>query len=178
MRVRSRKIGEPSRPCIRVPLLILSLFLAGCVGDEGADGASSKPERKTPEHLVTALTAVFEFVSADHDRPGSLSYRKLVRIHNQEEGRITALDLFEGDHVGEGQLMVRLEDDLLRAELDKARATKEQEKLDLARLEGLRERRAVSEDELAQARTSLAVAEAEERLLETQIGRASCRERV
>ena len=52
---------------------------------------------------------------------------------------------------------------------DKARATQEQKKLDLDRQESLRQRRAVSEDELAQARTALAVAEAEERLLETRL---------
>jgi RND family efflux transporter MFP subunit len=108
-------------------------------------------------------------VAAYHDRPGSLRFRRLVRIHSQEEGRITELTVFESDLVEADAPLVQLEDDLLRAQIDKVRATKEQKKLDLERQESLRQKRAVSEDELAQARTALAVAKAEERLLETRL---------
>jgi RND family efflux transporter MFP subunit len=126
-------------------------------------------KRPAAAHLVTAYTAELGRASAHHERPGSLRFRRLVRIYSQEEGRITELGVFEGDRVAEGDLLVQLDDDLLRAELDKARATKEQKELDLERQEGLRRKRAVSEDELAQARTALTVAQAEERLLETRL---------
>ena len=68
-----------------------------------------------------------------------------------------------------GQEVAALDRTLLQAELDKARATREQKRLDLARLEGLVKRNAVSEDEIAQARTAYTVAQAEERLLETRL---------
>ncbi|MEA3274695.1 MAG: efflux RND transporter periplasmic adaptor subunit [Pseudomonadota bacterium] len=149
-------------------LIVLIGFLSGCSGDDkGAKGPAEK--RPDSDHLVTVFTAERAAVSTHHEHPGSLRFRRLVRIYSQEEGRITELSVFEGDAVEKDQLLVRLEDDLLRAELDKVRATKEQEQLDLERLEGLLKKRAVSEDELAQARTSLAVARAEERLLETRL---------
>lgn len=149
-------------------LLFLIGVLNGCGGDDrAAKGPAEK--RQGSEHLVSVFTAAPAAVAAHHEHPGSLRFRRLVRIYSQEEGRITELSVFEGDAVEKDQLLVRLEDDLLRAELDKVRATKEQEQLDLERLEGLRKKRAVSEDELAQARTSLAVASAEERLLETRL---------
>ena len=156
-------------PCLATLVLpVLALFLAGCGSDDtGKTGARNK--RAAPDHLVTVFTAERRPVAAFHERPGSLRFRRLVRIHSQEEGRITELEVFEGDPVAEGDLLVRLEDNLLRALLDKAKATKQQKELDLQRQESLRKKRAVSEDELAQARTALAVAGAEERLLQTRL---------
>jgi RND family efflux transporter MFP subunit len=108
-------------------------------------------------------------VTGQHERPGSLRFRRLVRLFSQEEGRVTQLALFEGDQVEAGQLLVELDDELLRAEADKAIATREQKALDFQRLLGLRNRQAVSEDELAQARTALAIAQADERLLQARL---------
>jgi len=146
---------------------VLVLLLTGCGADD--KGGHARRQRPSRDHLVTVFTAERAPVAARHEHPGSLRFRRLVRIHSQEEGRIIELEVFEGDLVAQGNLLVRLEDDLLRAQLDKARATKRQKQLDLQRQEGLRSRRAVSEDELAQARTALTVAQAEERLLETRL---------
>lgn len=149
-------------------LLLAVSLLSGC-GKEGETAKTQSGQRMNPEHLVTVYTAELSAVASKHERPGSLRFRKLVRIYSQEEGRITELKVFEGDEVEADQLLVGLEDDLLRAELDKVRATKEQKRLDVERLEGLRAKRVASEDEQAQARTLLLVAEAEERLLETRL---------
>lgn len=146
-------------------LAALALVVAGCPSPE-----QGKTETRAPSaHLVTAVTAERAQVAGHHERPGSLRLRRLVRIHSQEEGRVTQLDVFEGDPVQAGQDLVRLDQTLLQAELDKTRATREQKRLDLARLEGLVKRNAVSEDEIAQARTAYTVAQAEERLLETRL---------
>jgi RND family efflux transporter MFP subunit len=146
-------------------MLVAALTLPGCPSPD-----QSKPEPRAPSaHLVTTFTAELAPVAGHHERLGSLRLRRLVRIHSQEEGRVTRLDPFEGDLVEAGQELVTLDRTLLQAELDKARATREHKRLDLARLEGLVKRNAVSEDEIAQARTALTVAQAEERLLETRI---------
>ncbi|MCB2262312.1 MAG: efflux RND transporter periplasmic adaptor subunit [Candidatus Thiosymbion ectosymbiont of Robbea hypermnestra] len=147
--------------------LTLLLLLTGCGADDTTGHAHG--QRPSRDHLVAAFTAEHDRVAAHHERPGSLRFRRLVRIHSREEGRVIELPVFEGDRIARGALLVRLEDDLLRVQLDKAHATKRQKRLDLQRQEGLRSRRAVSEDELAQARTALAVAQAEERLLETRL---------
>jgi RND family efflux transporter MFP subunit len=149
-------------------VVALGVPLSGC-GDRTGAPTEGRGERASADHLVTLITTERAPVSTGHERPGTLRHRKLVRIFSQEEGRIAALELFEGDPVRPGQLLVRIEDDLLAAELDKARATKAQKRLDLQRLEDLRQKRAAAEDEVAQARTALAVAEADERLLETRL---------
>jgi RND family efflux transporter MFP subunit len=157
--------GRRPRAALVLGTLATSLTLFGCPApDQG------KREPRAPSaHLVTAVVAERAQVTGHHERPGSLRLRRLVRIHSQEEGRVSRLDSFEGDRMEAGQEVAALDRTLLQAELDKARATREQKRLDLARLEGLVKRNAVSEDEIAQARTAYTVAQAEERLLETRL---------
>jgi RND family efflux transporter MFP subunit len=154
-----------ARAALVAGAIAAALALAGCPAQEQQ---KSEP-RTTSAHLVTTMMAERSQVAGHHERPGTLRLRRLVRIHSQEEGRVTRLGPFEGDLVAADQELVTLDRTLLQAELDKARATREQKRLDLARLEGLVKRNAVSEDEIAQARTALTVAQAEERLLETRL---------
>ncbi|HCS90833.1 MAG: efflux RND transporter periplasmic adaptor subunit [Thiohalocapsa sp. PB-PSB1] len=155
-------------------LLSIVLWFGGCGENTepnqiSATAASAGGERRPKSHLVTSITTERALVSARYERPGTLRLRRLVRIYSLEEGRITKFDLFEGDRVARDQTLMRLEDDLLRAELDKARASRDQADLELERLMSLIERRAASNAELAQARTALAIADAELRLLQTRL---------
>ena len=157
----------PRRPLTLIAALLFALLTAGC-GDTGPEkkGAAKRP---APGHLVELFPIAFEPVSTVYERTGSLRARRVVRIHNQEEGRITDLPFFEGDRVRAGEVVVRMEGDLLRAELDKAKATTLQARLDLKRLENLARKKAASEDELARARTALNIAVADQTLLETRL---------
>lgn len=146
-----------------LPALVL---LAGC-GPAPSSDVGDRP--RSQPHLVATVMLERTPVAVRHERPGTLKLRRSVRILSQEEGRIATLDRYEGDRVAAGDLLVALEDDLLRAELDKAMATRAQNALDVTRLQSLAQRRAASEDELARARTALKVAEAEERLLTTRL---------
>ncbi len=151
------------------------MLLGGCerLSGEDADTAiSTRAETKEPEprgHLVTSMVAQRAPVSTRHERPGTLKLRRIARLHSQESGRIESVDVFESDRVRAGQVLVALDDERLRAELDKTRAILAQERLDLRRFEDLAERNAASQDDLAQARTAVALAEADLRLLELRL---------
>ena len=151
-------------------LLLLWLPLFGC--DGGGDGPKEKKKRTPQAHLVEAVTVRAEPLAYRAERTGTLRARREVRVFNQEEGRIAELPLFEGDRVVAGAVMARLDETLLRAQLDKAEAQRRQAELDLKRLQGLAAKRLASEDELARARTALEVARAEEALLRTRLGYA------
>ncbi len=152
-----------------LPLLILlpTLGLNGCNDTSDKEAVGKKPKR--PPHLVEVVAVEKEPVSSAHERIGTLRSRRSVRIHNQEEGRITALPFFEGDKVEQGERLVQLDDALLRAQLDKASANSRQAKLDLKRIEGLIKKRAVSKDELSRATTALDIAHAEQRMLDIRL---------
>ncbi len=152
-------------------MVYAAVLLGGC--EQQSEGAgqtdAATPTLPSRGHLVTSILAERAPISAQHERPGTLRLRRLVRLHAREEGRVQQLDLFEGDRVSAGALLVRLDDALLRLELDKARATLAQKRIDLKRYEDLAQRDAASQDELAQARTALALAEADLSLLETRL---------
>ena len=158
------------RNALRIVGIWLTALAAGC--SPGTD--SGKPEqaekRQPKSHLVAVEKVEPKTLGLSHERSGTLKARQSVRIFNQEEGRITALPYYEGDAISQGDILVRLEDDLLKAESEKAIATSGQMRTNLQRLEKLAKRKAVSDDELARARTDLSVAEAEQRLLQTRLG--------
>ncbi|WP_241087454.1 efflux RND transporter periplasmic adaptor subunit [Candidatus Vondammii sp. HM_W22] len=155
----------------RLPVLLftglLILLLSGC-SEKPTAGPSGK-KRSGTEHLVEMVVVSPEQVSSAHERTGSLRARRIVRIHNQEEGRITSIPFFEGDAIASGDTLVRLEDAMLRAQLDKARATTRQAQLDLKRIGDLVKKRVASDDEQARARTALDVAKAEQKLLDIRL---------
>ncbi len=106
---------------------------------------------------------------------GTLEAARQIKIINQEEGRILAITVREGDRVKKGDVLIRLDDALLRAMLQKASANRRQAELDLRRLEKLNRKKLASDEQLAQARTNLELARAEEALLDTRLKRTTIR---
>jgi len=148
------------------PLAALALVaVAGC----GAE-SNSKPAPPGPRvHLVELAAAEPGRLSYTADRAGSLRAVREVRIVNQEEGRLTEVRLREGDRVRAGEVLVRYDDRILRAELDKASATLGQAELDHQRARQLMEKGFVSEDAVSRAATALEIARAQVRLLEARV---------
>jgi RND family efflux transporter MFP subunit len=156
-------------PLLQIAGIILVLALGACTQQ-----SDPKPAKKNgsprPAHLVEIHITAQEQVSSAHQRTGSLRARRTVRIHSQEEGRVVAAPLFEGDMASQDDTLIRLADDLLEAELDRAKATTRQAGVDLKRIQGLIKKRAASADELARAQTALDVALADQKLLQTRLG--------
>ena len=122
-------------------------LLAGC----GAE-TNSKPAASTPRlHLVELAKAEPGRLSYTADRAGSLRAVREVRILNQEEGRLTVVRVREGDRVRAGEVVVRYDDGILRAELDKSAATLGQAELDHQRAQQLKEKGFVSDDAVSRA---------------------------
>ncbi|MES9971523.1 MAG: efflux RND transporter periplasmic adaptor subunit [Candidatus Thiodiazotropha sp.] len=147
----------------------LCLSLTGCSQSSTETNPSQRAEDDAQAHLVAVEIIKPRTLGNIHERTGTLKPRQTVRIFNQEEGRITKLPYFEGDTVAQGDSIVTLDEELLRSEFKKAIATAKQMSLNLKRQEELAKRMAVSQDDLAQARTDLSVAEAEKRVLQTRL---------
>ncbi len=154
---------------LSLALLVLSASLCAC-SESGSTAApaAKKPERRA--HLVEITRVAPEQLAYSTERTGTLYARREVRVFNQEAGRIEAVSVYEGDAVKAGSVLLRLDDGLLRAQLQKALATRRQAESDLARVQRLAERQLVAADELSRARTTVEVAKAEELLLRTRLG--------
>ncbi len=159
-----------SRGLSLLAVLGLSFLLAACA-QEHTDAANKAPTKRAAKpHLVEVDRVTRETLGRKTIHTGTLRARRSVRVFSQEEGRITLLPHYEGDHVAQDAILMRLDEALLRAELSKTIATRHQAELDLKRLDRLMRKKLVSEDELARAKTAVEVARAEETVLRTRLG--------
>ena len=149
----------------RLTCLLLGLALiSGC-----GDSSSQKPSRKPPENLVETIFSSHHTISVKQTITGTLQAIRKVRIINQVQGLLTALPVYPGDIVKQGQVLVQLDDSLLKAEVKKAEATLNQAKVDYRRLKDLAPRNLASESEVAQARTLNDIAMADLHLKQTEL---------
>ncbi len=146
-------------------LLLLILLLAGCT-----EGETERKEKKSRSHLVQTERVTLSQEGTVRTRAGTLRASREVQIHNQEEGRITSLPFHEGDTVKEGEIVVRLDDRLLEAQLSRARTTRLQAEQDVKRLHSLYQQKLVSDEEMGRAETELESARADETILVTRLG--------
>lgn len=145
-------------------LIIIPLILAtGCE-------EKPRPTRSQPGVALVETTLVtISPLQTERIVTGSLEAETSVRLFNQEEGRIIELPYYEGDVIKQDTLLIRIDDRLLQAELNKAQANLKQAQVDVKRLKTLLAKKVVSEDELVRAQTALKLARAELNLLETRL---------
>lgn len=167
-------MNNPLRnPPARAPVaaIFATLLLISACDQPAAPHADGDPDEKPLS--VSVVTVRSEPLAQTLVRTGTLRARRSVRLHSQEEGRIEQLPVFAGDRVAAGALLVKMDDRLLRAELQKAAATRRQAEQDYARIQRLADRKLISVDELQRAQTALSVAQSEESLLTTRLGYAT-----
>lgn len=153
-------------PSLKILLLFfLSVVFGGCDNNTAPQGKKHAP---TPV-LVEVATAARQQVSRKWERSGTLIYRRLLRVYTQEQGRITTFPWFEGDNVSKGDILLTLDNELLKKELKKARATESMAARRVERLERLQKTKAASEEDLVEAQTSLQLARVEVEILNTRL---------
>jgi membrane fusion protein (multidrug efflux system) len=147
-------------------LAVSSLLMYGCSDKETAN-TGFKSQR--PAHLVEAITAQRELMAIKRERTGTLKAQQDIQIYNQEEGRITSLPFYEGDNIQAGDIVARLDDRLLKAQLTRAAALRKKAEKDKKRTQGLAKRQFISEAQMTEAETNLAVTQADEKALQTRL---------
>jgi membrane fusion protein (multidrug efflux system) len=152
---------------VLITVILLALLQVACQ-PQSETKLARKPKAK--RHLVELTTVEEDTLRMSTVYAGTLRYARTVRIFTQEEGRLTHLPWYAGDRVESGEVLLELDDRLLRAELDKIVATARQAETNLQRFERLRKKGMVAEEEYLRAQTVLEVARAERRVLETRLG--------
>ena len=131
MQVSGRQHVRRARWAI-VGALGIALVLAGFSFDfERARGASSTPalERTTP---VVVATVEHRDIPIELAGVGTVEAYNQVTVKPRINGQITELDFTEGTSVHPGQLLARLDDRLLAAQLQQARAARLRDEANLA----------------------------------------------
>ncbi len=138
--------------------LIIASLLSAC----SQNTENKHKKRGVRAQLVEAVTTERVSVASQQHVSGSLTAIQSVKIFNQEPGQIEKLPYFQGDYVTQGQIIVFIKNDKIRAILDKSKATRNQAETNLNRLSKLIKKNLTSEEEITQAQTDLALAKAEE----------------
>lgn len=147
--------------------LILALFLAS--GCEDEKNATNSRKRSAPDHYVSVSELTLTPISLQFTRTGTVDLHTRTILHSQTEGKIINIPWHEGDKVNKNATLVKLDDALLKAELNKAKAELNQALLDLKRVRNLRKSKAISDEELTRKQTELNIAKAEVDLINTRL---------
>jgi len=155
-------------------VLVISVLLLACNDSSHQNAVSANSQKKKPRvHLVETSVVDKSTSGIVKRRTGTLRASYEVKIHNQEEGRIVALPYYESDRVKKGQVIAKLDDSLLRAQLKRIQANRRKAESDLTRIKSLRKEAFLSEEELINVETELAVAKADEAVLQTRLDYAN-----
>ena len=149
--------------------LLLCQLLLSC--DNTAETSVGKHRQKQALHRVEVITVENKAVSLTQTVSGTLEAVTKIRLYNEESARIIKLPYHEGDYVKKGTLLIALDNELLKTDVAKAKATKEQKKVDLSRLKKLLPKKIATEEEVARAETELDLAIAEEKRQLTRLRR-------
>jgi membrane fusion protein (multidrug efflux system) len=153
-----------SSPQTKIICLYFMLTILSCT-----ENSADKPKRTKTTHLVEIATLSRADLGISVIRTGTLRTRREIKIFTQEEGRIAKLPYFEGDVVKKNELVARLDDKLISAQLNRAQAKRRKAAKDLKRMLDLHKRKLTSDEELAQIETELEVAQADEAVLTTRL---------
>ncbi|MBF0193525.1 MAG: efflux RND transporter periplasmic adaptor subunit [Magnetococcales bacterium] len=156
----------------RALFVFSSLFLFSITGCDLLTKPEVSKAKKSPakHHLVEVSQIKTQPLSHATQRTGTLIARGQVKVFNQEEGRIETLKVYEGDYVDKSDLLIKLDDKLLKSQLAKTVANREKAESDLERVEVLKQKKFSSAEKMIQAYTDLKVAKAEESLIRTRLG--------
>ncbi len=102
----------------RRTLVILGLSLAGIVGLVAYKSMSPKPPTRIVTSKVDRVAKLRSIVTAT----GEIRAKEFVDIQTEVAGVITEVAVREGDNVEKGDILLRIDDLQLRAEVDAARA--------------------------------------------------------
>jgi multidrug efflux system membrane fusion protein len=137
---------------IQNPLPVVALVAAGlsaaCGG--GTDAAGGRPQR--PALRVRVAPVAVQDVVYQIKSLGQIEAQDMVQVTAQVEGVASDVRFREGDRVGPGTVLLRIDPDRYRLEAERARATLEQSRAEQDRAEAdLKRREALAQNDLLSA---------------------------
>ena len=167
-----------SRTCsraARAALLVVALScLPACRKEGGAGPAGAGPHAPPPTPVEVA--AVEPQIVRDIFRAvGTVQARDAVVVASEIDGRIVELPFTEGERVGEGQVLARLDDVQIRAEVARAQALLTHARTESKRSESLVEQEILPSQARDATKADLGVAQADAALGQARLSKTVIR---
>jgi membrane fusion protein (multidrug efflux system) len=150
-------------------LTVSTAVVASCSqgGPRAGGGGFSMPPMPV-ETSVVSRERVFDRFEA----VGSIEAIEAVQVVSEIDARVVAMPFREGQPVGKGTLLARLDDAQLKADFDRAAALRDQTEATFKRVKSVVEQGAGSAQDLDDAGAALKVAEANLALARTRLAKA------
>ena len=152
-----------------MPWKMIALLCGLGIMFSGCDSQTSAKTKQPLPHLVEVITASPADIELERVRTGTLEAFQVIHIYNREEGLVQEIQPREGDQVSRDQLLIILDDQLLKAQLQRAKAVRQQAETELKRTQGLIKRNLTARSELTRRETDLVVAKADEKVISTRL---------
>lgn len=157
--------------CFSLLSAVIPAFLfVACSGKPGADSKSHQTPPVVEGYIVKPI-----HLSDALEVTGTIHPADEAMLMPEVSGKITMLNIKEGEFVSQGTLLVKLFDADLQAQVAKTRAQLATARQTVSRLEELRKVNGVSAQELDVAKTEVASLEADEALINAEISKTEIR---
>ncbi|WP_440999739.1 efflux RND transporter periplasmic adaptor subunit [Fodinibius sp. SL11] len=144
----------------------------------GISCSSTESEQPADDQPITVNTQTAEYVqgTASHRFSGTVSSDRTVNMSTKVMGRITQLDLEEGEYVSKGDVLIQIQDDNLQAQknqvessLIEAKAALQNAETNYTRIKNLYEQESATKKELDDMSTQYEMAKAKVKTLESKL---------
>ncbi|HUT01617.1 MAG TPA: efflux RND transporter periplasmic adaptor subunit [Phycisphaerae bacterium] len=162
-----------------VPKVLVGVVLLAAVGFVVVVAVLPAPANKAPAKAILPVNVqvlTVEPIPRMDDTivlPGTIEPNTVVQVAAEVAGRIEQLPSPEGRPCQAGDVLVRLNTDLLQAELDRTKARLDFDKRERVRMYDLRDRGVATDNEVDQARTQEAASQAAYDVTRAQLDRAT-----
>lgn len=182
LRILANRRGA-GRPLIVGAVAVVGLALVflltrgrgGEAAQEGGPAAAGGGPPAMPPMPVDVDTARRQSVVDAVRATGRIEAQQAIELRPDEQGRITQLLFREGQSVAAGTPLVKVDDAMLRAQAERAKADRDLASQQLERVRRLRAQNAASPADLERAEAAARSAEAGLALLELQVERTTVR---
>lgn len=146
----------------------LAVFLvAGCGKNPAATASASAQQKQPVEVVAVARRDLVETLAL----VGSLAANETAQLRAEIAGQVRSVAFNEGERVTKGQLLLKIDDAELRAQLAQSEARFRLAELNLKRSENLTEARSMSQAEADRVRSEFSAAEADLQLLRVRLAK-------
>ncbi len=147
--------------------LLIPVILSGCKGKNKEQTEKGGPKTVTVGAVIINPRTLENNILAT----GNVIANEEVELRSEVPGRIVTINFGEGSLVAKGDLLLKIDDRELQAQLKKLQVDEKQARDDLYRKEKLLELKAVSQEEYDKAYNTLGITQAQIELIRTQISK-------
>jgi len=175
---KSTKISKANnnwlrRNAVKAIIILVAIAILTAIMKMPAKKREAPATEAPPVNVkVMTVTAVPQFADT-FDLPAVVEPNRIVTVSAEISGRIERIPPEEGSKVRTGDLLIKLNTDLIKPEFESAKAQVERDQIEFDRMKSLAEENAVTQRDLDNATSQLAISKARLEGIGARLERAS-----